>query len=161
MDSAPRTKLAATAITALLIVAACTKSESSSSTSSTTADKTPTTAAPGGGSSSAPGSTSTRTNPTYGPTDTTINAAPNSTFSIRLESNPSTGYTWTFTSQSDIVRLVDQRTEAPDTAKVGAPGAQVFTFEAAAAGTTSLAFTYARAAPSPDDKTITYVVNVS
>ncbi len=53
-------------------------------------------------------------------------------FEVRLESNPSTGYSWEISAPS-VPYAFEFRTrsyEEPDTDLVGAPGTEVFTFEA-------------------------------
>lgn len=55
-------------------------------------------------------------------------------FDVRLESNASTGYAWeiSLASQPAAYQLVTRSYEEPDTDLVGAPGVEIFTFEAIA-----------------------------
>ena len=66
-------------------------------------------------------------------------------FSIELPSNATTGYAWEATTvDGPVVREVDHRYLAPDTAVVGAGGYERFTYEARANGATTLTFDYRR-----------------
>ena len=85
-------------------------------------------------------------------------------FTLRLVSNPSTGYFWVIDTASplDNIRLVASTFEAADTDAVGAPGTEVFEFEATSAGAGILRLTYERAfddAPIPE-RIIELVVRV-
>jgi len=73
-------------------------------------------------------------------------------FSVKLESNPSTGYSWRMLSDTGPVALVKDRPEAKMPAAkdgppvVGAPGVQTFEFKANDAGRQiALVFIYGRA----------------
>jgi len=51
-------------------------------------------------------------------------------FSVRLPSNPSTGYSWFLkNSNSTIIKLVKKKYFPPKTNNIGAPGTMVFVFE--------------------------------
>jgi inhibitor of cysteine peptidase len=67
---------------------------------------------------------------------------------VRLESNPSTGYRWNVVADTDaaVLRLVSTAYEDPQTGgtTVGAPGTEVWTYEAAGAGTTAVRLAYYR-----------------
>ncbi|MGE3962265.1 MAG: protease inhibitor I42 family protein [Dehalococcoidia bacterium] len=66
---------------------------------------------------------------------------------VVLESNASTGYTWTVTDAPNaavLVPLGQPYYVAPVTDLVGAPGYQVFDFLAVAPGTTSVSLSYVR-----------------
>ncbi|MBI2705993.1 MAG: protease inhibitor I42 family protein [Actinobacteria bacterium] len=156
MTSSRRNAAAVAAIAALLVVSACSKAE----TPSTSTPPSPGTAAsaPRGSTASASGTT-LAPGPTYGAADTSISAATNETFTIKLESNPSTGYRWTYTAQGESVKLAEETSDNPG--GIGAPGSQLFTFQAISPGATMLVFTYARSTPAPDDKTVTYDVAVT
>jgi inhibitor of cysteine peptidase len=85
-------------------------------------------------------------------------------FAIELDSNPTTGYSWQLTAPpGSQVTLIDEDYTPTGPQTAGSGGVQRFTFEAAAAGTTSLAFGYVRpwetgVAPA---KTATFPVKVS
>jgi len=71
---------------------------------------------------------------------------PGDRFDLRLESNATTGYSWVLdeASTGDVVELADEAYIEPDTDALGAPGEQVFTFEAVEPGTTTLRLEYVR-----------------
>lgn len=78
----------------------------------------------------------------------TVTADVGSTIIIALTSNPSTGYAWQVReplpeqlAQSGDVRYVPPGSTSP---VVGAPGTEVFTFRATAAGSAELTLDYAR-----------------
>ena len=86
------------------------------------------------------------------------------TLVVILESNASTGYTWSLTSEPDpsVMTSAGKQIQPPATPMPGAPGQQVFTFSAAAPGTTEFTLTYAQ--PFGDEKayqTDTFTVTVT
>ena len=77
----------------------------------------------------------------------TVTLAAGERMRIVLESNASTGYTWTVTDSPNaaiLVPLGEPFYVAPATDLVGAPGYQVFDFLAVSPGTTSVALSYER-----------------
>ncbi|MFA6523136.1 MAG: protease inhibitor I42 family protein [Candidatus Peribacteraceae bacterium] len=68
------------------------------------------------------------------------------TFRIVLQSNPTTGYSWTVTLTGDTVSKVSDTFEESQAAGrvTGAPGHQIFQFRAEKPGMTTLTFAYAR-----------------
>ena len=84
---------------------------------------------------------------------------------IRLQTNPSTGYGWTYTVRGDDVLRLDTVTgEAPaPNGMVGVPGDQVWSFRAQRAGRVVLTYVYSRAweknVPPAKTFTLTVVVN--
>lgn len=69
------------------------------------------------------------------------------TFIIRLESNPTTGYSWALAKpESDIVEQVSKVYEPSNTSEniVGSGGTEVWTFKAKAKGQIILTFQYIR-----------------
>ena len=86
-------------------------------------------------------------------------------FTVTLESNPSTGYRWYLAAQPDpaVVKVVGSEYRKAPAAAVGAPGDEIWTFQAVSAGKATLAFEYRRA--FGEDKTPvkleTYAVTVS
>jgi len=67
-------------------------------------------------------------------------------FTITLDSNPTTGYQWQITRQLDtgLLKLVDSKYIAPKTGLVGAPGKEEWTFKATRAGKAIISFDYVR-----------------
>lgn len=65
---------------------------------------------------------------------------------VRLPSNPSTGYTWSYTVTGDDVLMLDTVTgEAPvKDGMVGVPGMAVWSFRAKAPGKATLTYVYSR-----------------
>lgn len=74
-------------------------------------------------------------------------------FTIVLESNVTTGFSWQLEQPLDegVLTLVDDDYIAPGTDAVGAPGKQELTFEAVGSGTTSIELWYIRPFDSPPD----------
>ena len=72
-------------------------------------------------------------------------------FEVRLESNPTTGYGWVVAAQPEVVDLVSNDFQAPDTDLVGAAGIEVFVFEATATGAGELRLEYVRSFDDPPD----------
>ena len=82
---------------------------------------------------------------------------------IELEANPSTGYTWTTTTEGGAVSLsrVEDITPEGDRQLPGAPITQRYTFEVRDIGTTKVTFEYARLWESKAPlKKIVYVITV-
>lgn len=78
-----------------------------------------------------------------------VDLKPGDTFTVSLCSNPSTGYSWSEDVAFDpaVITLVDRTFKEGDDASppvVGAPGREQLTFEAVAAGTTTVVMTYDR-----------------
>ncbi|SDF55367.1 inhibitor of cysteine peptidase [Fontibacillus panacisegetis] len=68
-------------------------------------------------------------------------------FKITLEENTSTGYSWSYKSDSDAIQLIAENSEAPsqtDPPMMGAPSQKTWTFKADKKGTYTLKFSYAR-----------------
>ncbi|MBG7604320.1 MAG: protease inhibitor I42 family protein [Actinobacteria bacterium] len=74
-------------------------------------------------------------------------------FTIVLESNVTTGFSWQLEEPLDegVLVLVDDDYIAPGTDAVGAPGKQELTFEAVSPGTTSIELWYIRPFDNPPD----------
>ncbi len=82
---------------------------------------------------------------------------------IELEANPSTGYTWSTTTEGGAVSLtkVEDITTENDKMLVGTPITQRYTFEVRDIGTTKVTFEYARMWESKAPlKKIVYVITV-
>ena len=77
----------------------------------------------------------------------TVAVQPGQRVRITLESNASTGYRWRLTVPDSVVlKLVSREYVEPETSTtvVGAPGSEIWQFEAAARGVTSLELSYLR-----------------
>lgn len=85
-------------------------------------------------------------------------------FSITLQANPTTGYSWRLGGQPDagIVKLAGNKYNPPKTKMVGAGGEEIWTFQGVTKGTTQIKLEYAR--PWEKDvapvKTQTFAVTV-
>ena len=64
-------------------------------------------------------------------------------FTLSLDSNPSTGYTWTAHFDGQLLELVDTRFE-PSSDLLGAPGVETFEFRAVQGGDTVVTLVYER-----------------
>ncbi|HWA05457.1 MAG TPA: protease inhibitor I42 family protein [Ignavibacteria bacterium] len=100
---------------------------------------------------------------TYTEKDAEISAAVGENFTISLESNQSTGYSWSVGMVSDNAQVVvaGMDYDLPDNAKTGQGGAEVWHLKAVAPGSVKLMFYYARSwekdAPA---KTLTFNVTI-
>lgn len=100
---------------------------------------------------------------TYTEKDAEISASVGENFTISLESNQSTGYSWSVGMVSDNAQVVvaGMDYDLPDNAKTGQGGAEVWHLKAVAPGTVKLMFYYARSwekdAPA---KTIVFNVTI-
>jgi inhibitor of cysteine peptidase len=111
----------------------------------------------GGGGNDGGGSASTFT-PKSGET---IDVAADKPFEVRLESNPTTGYSWTVESIDGTVKFVESVYEAPKGGAAGAPGEQVLTFDAGPAGTSTVLLAYERPfAPDEPGESLEFEVDV-
>lgn len=68
------------------------------------------------------------------------------TFSVTLDSNPTTGYKWQLAKPLDegILKLVGSEYKKPATKLVGAGGKEIWVFKATAKGRTSIRLKYVR-----------------
>jgi len=82
------------------------------------------------------------------PTDSgkTIQCNVNSTFSIVLDSNPTTGYRWQLASSQNgaLLKLIGSQYRAPETELAGAGGEEIWSFKALSVGQTTIIFEYMR-----------------
>lgn len=84
-------------------------------------------------------------------------------FFIALQSNPSTGYSWTQqTGDGSVLAYEGNVRQNPSTATPGAPGQQIFIYHANRTGTSTLTFQYSRpfepnAAPA---RSVTFTIQV-
>ncbi len=84
-------------------------------------------------------------------------------FFIALQSNPSTGYSWTQqTGDGSVLAYEGNVRQNPSTTMPGAPAQQIFIYHANRAGTSTITFQYSRpfepnAAPA---RTVTFTIQV-
>ncbi|MEA1927971.1 MAG: protease inhibitor I42 family protein [Candidatus Auribacterota bacterium] len=101
----------------------------------------------------------------YTSNDSTIEAAAGEEFSIILVSNPTTGYSWSFAVPLDetIIKLTEDKFIPPDNLRKGAPGKQLWTFQAVAEGKTTISLEYIRPweKGKPPVKTKTFSISVT
>ncbi len=86
------------------------------------------------------------------------------TMTLSLDSNPTTGYSWTVTQEPELFNVGEEYTEnSHEEDVVGVGGQQVFTLAPKEAGTADVTFTYARPweDPEADSTIISYTVKVS
>jgi inhibitor of cysteine peptidase len=85
------------------------------------------------------------------------------TFTLSLDSNQSTGSSWTMVQAPDaaILKLNNQTYVASTSGQVGAPGKEVWKFQGLAAGTTSMVLQYQQAGSTVPDKKDTVKVTVT
>jgi predicted secreted protein len=100
---------------------------------------------------------------TYTEKDSEISATVSENFTVSLESNQSTGYSWSLGMVSDNSQIVvaGMDYDLPDNAKTGQGGAEVWHLKAVASGTVKLMFYYARSwEKEAPVKTLTFTVNI-
>ena len=130
------TKLIALGTLALVTFAAC-GSDSNDSSSSQTKDQTLT---PSDGS--------------------TIKVDVGKAFVVKLESNPTTGYSWATVGSTGTVKFLDSKYAPPSSSAAGAPGEQLLTFRATRPGSTKLNLRYRRPfAPNDNPKSLSFTVD--
>lgn len=89
----------------------------------------------------------------------TIESKVGDTFTIPLEANHTTGYSWRLAQPPDpaILKQVGEKYEEDNSGSIGAGGQEIWTFQAMSKGTTTLVFEYVRpfekgAAPAQTSK---------
>jgi inhibitor of cysteine peptidase len=77
---------------------------------------------------------------------TIITAEPGKTFTLTLDSNPTTGYRWELANPVDEkhVKLISSEYHRGSTQLMGAGGKEIWTFKAAAEGNTKIHLKYVR-----------------
>ena len=94
----------------------------------------------------------------------TYETAVGKTFTITLDANPTTGYSWTQNIGSPIVVAYVSDVYTPERRNpqvVGGGGTTTFTFKAVATGTTTITLRYARAwesIPAAEERIVTVTV---
>ena len=78
--------------------------------------------------------------------DNIIETTVGKSFTITMDSNPTTGYQWQIARQMDtgMVELIDSQYIAPKTGLVGAPGKEEWHFRAIREGKAIISFDYVR-----------------
>ena len=88
---------------------------------------------------------------------------PGEDFFIAMQSNPSTGYSWTQKVADDVILTYEGNVKQnPSQAMPGAPGQQLFIYHANRTGSTTITFSYSRPF-EPDtapQRTVTYTIQV-
>lgn len=94
-----------------------------------------------------------------------INLKVEDTVVIRLESNPTTGYSWILDEKTDtsIVSVVDSEyvQSGEDEELVGAGGHEIFTFKALTGGNTVIILNYERPWEEDEEPLETFEINIS
>ncbi|MGB7877414.1 MAG: protease inhibitor I42 family protein [Ilumatobacteraceae bacterium] len=82
---------------------------------------------------------------------------------VRLESNPTTGYSWELGPLPDGLQLVSSDFEEPGGSLVGASGTQLFVFDVVGPGNGILRFEYVRVFDDPvvAEKIVEYVLTIA
>ena len=86
------------------------------------------------------------------------------TMTLSLDSNPTTGYSWTVTQDPELFTVTEEFVEGENSEGfVGVGGQQVFTLTPDNAGTSAVTFTYSRPWEDPEQEitVIAYTVDVS
>jgi inhibitor of cysteine peptidase len=91
-----------------------------------------------------------------------IEIASNGVFTVTLESNQTTGYSWELKEIGDtsILQKTSNEYIAPDTNLVGAGGQEVWTFKALKAGETTLTMEYSQPWEGGDKANKTFSITV-
>ena len=80
---------------------------------------------------------------------------------VKLCSNPTTGFQWEYEiSEENVLKEEDHDFEEPEGDGVGAPGIEVWTFEAVAKGTTEVRMEYSRPWEGGEKEEWTYTMTV-
>lgn len=87
------------------------------------------------------------------PNDTEFEVDVGDEFTVTLESNVTTGYSWQLEQPLDdsLLTLVDDDYIAPETDTAGAPGEQQLTFRSVGGGNTTIELWYIRPFDNPPD----------
>lgn len=82
---------------------------------------------------------------------------------VTLESNITTGFAWSLTTEpaAEVLDLVDSEYLEPDSDLVGAGGQEVWTFVATGGGTTELELSYERSSGETSGQTFAVTVEVT
>jgi inhibitor of cysteine peptidase len=92
----------------------------------------------------------------------TIDVGVNEPFTVKLESNPTTGYQWAVDTIDGDVTFVESKYVAPKSDKAGAPGEQILTFDSGPEGTSTVHLVYERPfAPDEPGQSLEFDVDVA
>jgi len=81
---------------------------------------------------------------------------------VKLCSNPTTGFQWEYEiSEENVLKEEDHDFEEPEGDGVGAPGIEVWTFEAVAKGTTEVHLAYSQPWEGGEKEVWTYTITVT
>jgi inhibitor of cysteine peptidase len=123
-------------------------------------------AAPGGQAHAGSGCGPPPQPPAVGQTGTSeaIDARVGQPFSITLDSNPTTGYSWGLALPLDenVVELLQHTYQRSGTARLGAGGTEIWTFEPLCEGFTTIVLKYRRPwePDNPNDRQVAYDVYI-
>ncbi|MFA5308914.1 MAG: protease inhibitor I42 family protein [Dehalococcoidales bacterium] len=93
-----------------------------------------------------------------------ITVSPHGIITVTLGSNASTGYQWGEAAIGDTSKVAEatrQFVEPTQEGIAGAPGKDVWTFDAKAAGSTTITFSYSRPWEGGEQDTYTLTINVT
>jgi len=84
--------------------------------------------------------------PVYTGNDSSIKAQAGGNFLIRLDSNPTTGYSWELADDysQTVIELIESTYQAPETQRKGAGGQELWQFKAVGTGNTLITLRYRR-----------------
>ncbi len=142
--------LAVVVIAGMILVSACTGTGTPTAIPTATPSATP---------SPAP---SNNTIAAYNQSDNnkTVSAKIGDKFTVTLDENPSTGYSW-YMSVTNGLTIVNDTYLPPNTTLVGAPGLHVWQIEADGTGDQKFSAIYKRLQEPPTGNETTYVLNVN
>jgi len=93
-----------------------------------------------------------------------IDLAVQGTLTVKLGSNPTTGYNWEDASitNTNVIEQLSRNYEAPTTGLMGAGGTEVWVFKALKTGTSTISFSYGQSWDGgiKDAYTVTITINV-
>ena len=93
-----------------------------------------------------------------------IELCPGGTITVKLGSNPSTGYQWgdaEISSETVITQISHKYNEPENTELMGAPGTDVFVFDAKTTGSATITISYSRPWEGGEKDTYTLTIDVT
>lgn len=99
----------------------------------------------------------------YSDPSQTIKAGIDQEFTIALDSNPTTGYSWQESHDDTVLKMVEQKYEQGGQSKqglVGTGGVDSFRFKALKSGKTQITMTYKRPWEQESAKQLTFTVEI-
>ncbi len=82
------------------------------------------------------------------------------TWQVSLDSNPSTGFSWTAEYDEALLELVDLAFEESASGMIGAPGKETLTFRALQTGTAKMTLKYQRPWEGQPEQILTYTLRI-